>query len=168
MLNPIFSSTKTTIKKALILFALIGFSQIQGFSQSDNLKVLENPIPKYPPAALAVKAQGITTCQIIVDRTGTVEQTVMLSGHPLLRSATEASVKKWKFDEVSGDAERKTVITIEYLITEEKSLNQEQIVEFKNPLYAVIKSKQIEEVKTCCARKSFFGKIADFFKNLFS
>ncbi len=52
-----------------------------------NGKARSLPRPSYPPAALAVRASGAVTIQVLIDESGSVFTAKALSGHPLLRSA---------------------------------------------------------------------------------
>lgn len=55
------------------------------------------PLPEYPAAARAVKAQGAVTVQIVIDEEGNVSSASAVSGHPLLRSAAEAAARQARF-----------------------------------------------------------------------
>jgi TonB family protein len=55
------------------------------------------PKPIYPPAARAVKAQGAVNVQVIIDEEGNVESANAVSGHPLLRNASEEAARNAKF-----------------------------------------------------------------------
>lgn len=54
------------------------------------------PKPDYPAAAKAVGAAGSVSVQIAADENGNVEVAQALSGHPLLRAASEAAALKAK------------------------------------------------------------------------
>jgi TonB family protein len=63
-----------------------------------NGKVIKKPQPKYPPNALAARAQGTVTVQIVVDESGNVASAQAVSGHTLLRGAGEEAARKAKFE----------------------------------------------------------------------
>ena len=54
-----------------------------------NGKAVNLPTPAYPAAAKAVGAQGSVNVQVLIDESGSVVSANAVSGHPLLRSATE-------------------------------------------------------------------------------
>ena len=62
-----------------------------------NGKAISLPQPGYPPAALAVRAQGVVTVKVIVDEGGEVIAAAAASGHPLLRAAAVEAAKAAKF-----------------------------------------------------------------------
>jgi outer membrane biosynthesis protein TonB len=53
--------------------------------------------PKYPPAALAVKASGAVSVQVLIDTSGEVFKAEAVSGHPLLRTASVSAACEAKF-----------------------------------------------------------------------
>lgn len=55
------------------------------------------PAPAYPPAAVAVRAQGAVSVQVKIDESGSVIEAAAVSGHPLLRAAAEAAAREAKF-----------------------------------------------------------------------
>ncbi len=62
-----------------------------------NGKATSLPSPQYPPAARAVKAEGTVSMQILIDESGSVVGVSAVSGHPLLRAASEAAAREAKF-----------------------------------------------------------------------
>lgn len=53
--------------------------------------------PAYPEAARAVNAQGTVSVRITIDEDGIVLSATAVSGHPLLRAASEAAAREAKF-----------------------------------------------------------------------
>ncbi len=62
-----------------------------------NGKAIRKPQPEYPPYARSERAQGQVTVQIVVDENGDVTSAKAISGHTLLRPASERAAKKAKF-----------------------------------------------------------------------
>lgn len=54
-----------------------------------NGKAMSLPKPPYPPAARAVRASGAVSVQVLVDEEGSVFSAAAVSGHPLLRAASQ-------------------------------------------------------------------------------
>lgn len=73
-----------------------------------NDKAKSLPQPAYPAAAKAVRASGDVSVQISVDETGKVVSATAISGHPLLRVASEQAARKAEFEPtlLSGKAVR--------------------------------------------------------------
>ena len=53
--------------------------------------------PTYPPVASAVRASGEVVVQVLIDENGTVISAQAVSGHPLLKAASEAAARASKF-----------------------------------------------------------------------
>ncbi len=62
-----------------------------------NGKAKSLPLPAYPPAAKAVRAQGAVNVQVVVDMNGDVISASAVSGHPLLRAAAVKAAREAKF-----------------------------------------------------------------------
>ena len=62
-----------------------------------NGKALGLPLPAYPPAAMAVKAGGSVSVEVLIDEDGNVSSASAVSGHPLLRSAATDAALQAKF-----------------------------------------------------------------------
>ncbi|MBK9155639.1 MAG: energy transducer TonB [Chloracidobacterium sp.] len=62
-----------------------------------NGKATDLAKPRYPPAALAVKASGTVSVQVLIDTDGGVFSAEAVSGHPLLRPASVVAACDAKF-----------------------------------------------------------------------
>jgi uncharacterized protein YuzE len=62
-----------------------------------NSKAISLPAPNYSPAAKAVNAGGTVSVEIIIDENGNVVSTKAVSGHPLLKNASENAAKQSQF-----------------------------------------------------------------------
>ncbi|HVF31084.1 MAG TPA: TonB family protein [Pyrinomonadaceae bacterium] len=58
-----------------------------------NSRAASLPMPNYPPAATAVRAEGTVVVQITIDEGGNVVEASAVSGHPLLRAAAVQAAK---------------------------------------------------------------------------
>ena len=54
--------------------------------------------PPYPPAARIVRASGAVNVQVTIDEKGNVVAANAVSGHPLLRQASETAARASKFN----------------------------------------------------------------------
>lgn len=58
-----------------------------------NGRAANLPMPEYPAAAMAVRAEGTVVVQITIDEGGNVISATAVSGHPLLRAAAVEAAK---------------------------------------------------------------------------
>ena len=79
-----------------------------------NSKALSLPTPVYPPAAMAVRAEGAVNVQVTVDEGGNVISATAVSGHPLLRAASLKAAGQAKFAPVllSGEPVKFTGVLV--------------------------------------------------------
>jgi TonB family protein len=61
------------------------------------------PLPAYPPAAMAVRAEGSVAVRVTVDEDGNVIEATAISGHPLLRTAAVEAARQAKFNPAKVD-----------------------------------------------------------------
>jgi periplasmic protein TonB len=76
--------------------------------------------PIYPPLARQARIQGTVELRAIVSKAGTIENLVVVSGHPMLvRSAIEA-VRQWRYRPylLNGDPiEVETAVTVNFVLS---------------------------------------------------
>jgi protein TonB len=65
--------------------------------------------PQYPELARRVNARGTVKLLVTVGANGSVKNTKVVGGHPLLVTAAEDAIRRWKFepatDETTGVVE---------------------------------------------------------------
>lgn len=86
----------------------------QGVSQGLLIKRVQ---PKYPPAALAVRAQGAVQIEATITRDGSVSNAKVLSGDPMLARAALDAVRQWRYKPYYLDGqpvEIQTQITVNF------------------------------------------------------
>lgn len=86
----------------------------QGVSQGLLIKRVQ---PKYPPAALAVRAQGAVQIEATINKEGNVTNLKVLSGDPILARAALEAVRQWRYKPyyLDGDpVEIQTQITVNF------------------------------------------------------
>ena len=109
-LSGLMSSASTSVPKPALATVRIS----QGVSQGLLIKRVQ---PKYPPAALAVRAQGAVQIEATINKEGNVTNLKVLSGDPVLaRSALEA-VRQWRYKPYYLDGEPveiQTQITVNF------------------------------------------------------
>lgn len=63
-----------------------------------NGKAISFPMPSYPEAGRAAKAQGTVNVNVLVDESGSVVSATAVSGHPLLRDSAVTAARQAKFE----------------------------------------------------------------------
>jgi TonB family protein len=85
------------LKFNLFIASLIFVFSSLAFTQQKEIKVLKYEVPKYPPAARAVRATGTVVVKVQLDSEGKVISALAESGHALLKKTSEISAKNWVF-----------------------------------------------------------------------
>lgn len=88
-----------------------------------NGKAISKPAPVYPPIAMAARASGTVTVQILVDESGRVISASAVSGHPLLQQSAVAAARQARFSPtfLSGQPVKVSgVITYNFVLTPPK------------------------------------------------
>jgi TonB family protein len=86
----------------------------QGVSQGLLIKRVQ---PKYPPAALSVRAQGAVQIEATINKEGNVTNLKVLSGDPVLSRAALEAVRQWRYKPYYLDGEPveiQTQITVNF------------------------------------------------------
>ncbi len=96
----------------LIVLPLMFICSVPRFAQSQSELTREGPTviaavaPVFPPIARAARAKGEVVVEVKVNPHGEVEESKVVSGHPLLQKVSEVAAKKWKF--ATGEGQSKT------------------------------------------------------------
>jgi protein TonB len=86
----------------ITLFA--SFQPVPGIAQAEiDRKVKSKVAAAYPEIARKMGLTGSVKIQVVVAANGTVKETKVLGGHPILVNAALTAVKKWKFETASGE-----------------------------------------------------------------
>lgn len=70
--------------------------------------------PVYPELARQMRLGGSVFLVISIEPGGTVSETKVQSGHPLLTKAASDAVRQWKFAASSAPTEQTVCVTFEY------------------------------------------------------
>ena len=70
---------------------------------SVDRKVRTKVEPQYPEIARKLGLTGIVKLQIVVSPSGSVKETKVIGGHPILVTAAQDAVKKWRFEPAAGE-----------------------------------------------------------------
>jgi len=60
--------------------------------------------PQYPEIARKLGLRGVVKIEIVVAPNGSVKDTKVIGGHPILVNAVVDAVKKWKFESVGAES----------------------------------------------------------------
>jgi TonB family protein len=84
---------------AIVCGLTILLPQRSGAQAADSTrKVVERTGAPYPPLARSMALQGIVKIDVLVAPDGTVKETQIKGGHPVLAQAAVNSVRRWKWE----------------------------------------------------------------------
>lgn len=66
-------------------------------------KIKSQVAPTYPDLARRMSISGVVKIQVRVDKSGTVKETKLIGGHPVLANAAMDAVKRWKYEPASDE-----------------------------------------------------------------
>jgi periplasmic protein TonB len=76
--------------------------------------------PAYPPLARQVRIQGTVELRAIISKAGTIENLIVVSGHPMLVKSALDAVKQWRYRPYllnNDPIEVETEITVNFLLS---------------------------------------------------
>ncbi|MFY9841798.1 MAG: energy transducer TonB [Terriglobales bacterium] len=76
--------------------------------------------PSYPPLAREARVQGTVELRAIISKAGTIENLVVIRGHPMLSAAAIAAVRQWRYRPYllnNEPIEVETEITVNFLLS---------------------------------------------------
>jgi protein TonB len=76
--------------------------------------------PLYPPIASQARVQGAVELRAIISKTGTIENLVVVRGHPMLSAAAIEAVKQWRYRPYllnNEPMEVETEITVNFVLS---------------------------------------------------
>jgi len=97
--------TRHFVLLALTLTTLVGsFQAVRGYSQDGSDRKVKSKIaPVYPEIARKMGLTGTVKILVVVSPNGTVKETKVIGGHPILVNAAVVAVKKWRFEPASSE-----------------------------------------------------------------
>jgi len=95
----ILPSASLTVANLAPLFLLT-----RGFAEDPpERKIRVKVLPVYPAIARKMGLSGVVRVQVVISPSGSVKETKVIGGHPILVTAAVDAVKKWKFDPASAE-----------------------------------------------------------------
>jgi TonB family protein len=80
----------------------IGAQQTQSEESTRRVKSRVEPI--YPELARKLRIRGSVRIEVVIAPNGTVKQTRIVGGHPVLADAAQDSARKWRFEPAPGES----------------------------------------------------------------
>ncbi len=88
----------------LLLLILAGSVRPASAQDAIDRKVKSRVSPKYPEIARKMGLTGTVKFRLTVASNGTVKETKVIGGHPILVNAAMDAVKKWKFETATAES----------------------------------------------------------------
>ena len=95
--------------RAFAVAGLMLFAAGAGAAQ-EKRKLVSGPEPSYPEIAKVAKLSGVVKVEVIVGTDGTIKETKVIGGHPVLVESVKEALKKWKYAPSGSD----TVLNLEF------------------------------------------------------
>lgn len=104
-MNKVLRSLVVLLSGSLLVFAalVVTTSASNGFAEDSVRKVKIRVYPAYPEIARRMSLTGAVRLEVVVAANGTVKETKVIGGHPILAAAAVEAVKKWRFDPASAE-----------------------------------------------------------------
>ena len=101
-----FRSFLAAVSTALLLVTALALiaNPTNGFAEDQHARKAKTKVYSvYPPLARQMALIGTVRVLAVVAPNGTVKETKVIGGHPILAAAAVDAVKKWKFDPASAE-----------------------------------------------------------------
>jgi len=86
-------------------------SRIRVGGNVQGAKLIKKPTPVYPPLAKQARIQGTVKFTAVIGKDGTIQNLMLVSGHPLLVQSAQDAVKQWVYQPTLLNGEPVEVIT---------------------------------------------------------
>ncbi|HTM35939.1 MAG TPA: energy transducer TonB [Terriglobales bacterium] len=86
-----------------LLFSTVG-TQTTSAQESLERKVKSRVSPIYPEIARKMNLAGVVKLEVTVTPSGTVKDTKVIGGNPILVNAAADAVKKWRFEPANDES----------------------------------------------------------------
>ena len=96
----LFSRVKRWFARGLLtLAAILGVLVQPGFAENDLTRKVKTKVPPaYPELARRMNIRGTVKVLVVVSPNGTVRDSRVVGGNPILVNSAIDAVKKWKFE----------------------------------------------------------------------
>src|SRR6516225_7266023 len=90
------------VNKIAVRLLMVALLAINVLAQ-EGRRVIANPAPVYPEIAKAAGLKGVVKVQVVIGADGTIKDTKVIGGHPMLVEAVKDALKKWKYAPSSSE-----------------------------------------------------------------
>ena len=99
-------SVRVLLLVFLTIISLAGaFGPVVGLAQDGFDRKVKNKVPpSYPEIARKIGLTGTVKLQVVVAPNGSVKETKVIGGHPILVTAALDAVKKWRYETASAES----------------------------------------------------------------
>lgn len=87
-----------------LLFATIGTQTTSAQHDLLDRKIKNKVSPNYPEIARKMNLAGVVKLEVTVAPNGTVKDTKVIGGNPILVNAAADAVKKWRFEPANDES----------------------------------------------------------------
>lgn len=101
-----FQTISNRMRRFVLLALMLTTMQaLPGYSQDGSGRKVKTRIePVYPEIARKMGLTGTVKILVVVSPNGTVKETKVIGGHPILVNAAIDAVKKWRFEAASSES----------------------------------------------------------------
>jgi protein TonB len=89
-----------------------GVKRIRVGGNVQSQKLIDKPVPAYPPLAKQARIQGTVRYNVLISKDGTIQTMDLVAGHPLLVEAATPSVRQWRYQTTLLNGEPVEVVTV--------------------------------------------------------
>jgi TonB family protein len=109
-------NTRRQIILSLMVLSWVLASSHPSFGQTEQAeskrKLVNRVMPSYPDIARNLRIKGVVRIEAMVAPNGSVKNTHVLGGHPLLAQSADDAVHKWRWE--SAPAETKEFVEVRF------------------------------------------------------
>lgn len=132
-------------------------------------RIIKKVAPVYPPLARQTRISGTVTLHVVIDQEGSVQQTEVVSGHPLLVQSALDAVRLWKYEptQLNGKpVEVDTTIDVIFALNDDTQQSQPKLMvltpksidpALRADVLALLEQNHVSRASETVMRKMFDG-----------
>ena len=94
---------KSVVFVAFLVSLVAAFQPRSSHAQDLDRKVKSKVSPVYPDIAKKMNLAGVVKIEVVIAPSGSVKETKVIGGNPILVNAALDAVKKWRFEAASDE-----------------------------------------------------------------
>ena len=100
-----------TFELAVLALTWLSLPCVSAFAQAELVRKVKTRVaPSYPALARRMNIRGVVKLVVVVSPNGDLKDTKVIGGNPVLVTAAQDALKKWKFE----PAQEESVGTVEF------------------------------------------------------